>query len=45
MNPAVIALVIITLLLLAVAVVRSDRALNEEAKRKRLKDFDSHGHE
>lgn len=45
MKAQVIALVIVTLLLLAVAVVRSDRALNKEAKRKRLKDFDSHGHE
>lgn len=45
MDPKIIALVATTLLLLAVAVVRSDRALSREHKQARRKEFDSHGHE
>jgi hypothetical protein len=44
-DPKLIALVILTLLLLAVCVVRSDRALSREHKKARSKQFDSHGHE
>jgi hypothetical protein len=45
MDPKIIALVATTLLLLAVCVVRSDRALSQEHKQARRKQFDSHGHE
>jgi hypothetical protein len=45
MNPTLIALIASTLLLLAWAVVMSDRELIKDEKRKRVKHYDNHGHE
>jgi hypothetical protein len=45
MDPKILALIFATVVLLCLAAVRSDRELTKEAKEKRSKQFDSHGHE
>lgn len=45
MDPKLIALIACTLLVLCVAVVRSDRALARGERQQRRNQFDNHGHE
>ena len=45
MDPKIVALIVVALLLICWAVVKSDRALTQESKEKRAKHYDSHGHE